>query len=121
MRGLDAALRMEFYALLREVRGEFGVPVAPVTHDLDEALELGEPMHVLVAGKIAQSGAPREILAAPASAAVARLMDCYNLLRAEILAMDPTTNRAACASPPQTARSSRSSGPTFPGCSWARR
>ncbi|MGO9242216.1 MAG: ATP-binding cassette domain-containing protein [Bryobacteraceae bacterium] len=115
VRGLDAALRMEFYALLREVRGEFGVPVVLVTHDLDEALELGESMHVLVAGKIAQSGAPREIFAAPASAAVARLMDCYNLLRAEIVALDPTTNRSRLHIATADGTEFDLIGPYFPG------
>lgn len=114
-RGLDAALRSEFYALLREVRGGFGVPVILVTHDLDEALELGESMHVLVAGKIAQNGAPGEILDAPASAAVARLMDCYNLLRAEIVAMDPATNRSRLHIATGDGTEFEIIGPYFPG------
>lgn len=114
-RGLDAALRGEFYALLKEVRGEFGVPVVLVTHDLDEALELGESMHVLVAGRIAQSGAPREIFDAPASAAVARLMDCYNLLHAEIVAMDPATNRSRLHVTTEDQTGFDIIGPYFPG------
>ncbi len=114
-RGLDAALRSEFYALLNEVRGEFGVPVVLVTHDLDEALELGESMHVLVAGRIAQSGAPREVFDAPASAAVARLMDCYNLLRAHIVAMDPATNRSRLHVAAEDQTEFEIIGPYFPG------
>ena len=93
-RGLDAALRHEFYSLLREARSAFGIPAVMVTHDIEEALELGVSMHVLVGGRIVQSGAPREILDAPATAAVARLMGCYNLLSAEVAALDPATNRS---------------------------
>lgn len=93
-RGLDAALRQEFYSVLREARSAFDIPVVMVTHDIEEALELGVSMHVLVAGRIAQSGAPREILDAPATAAVARLMGCYNILQAEVLALDPSSNRS---------------------------
>jgi molybdate transport system ATP-binding protein len=93
-RGLDAALRQEFYSVLREARNAFGVPVVMVTHDIEEALELGVSMHVLVGGRIVQSGAPKEILEAPATAAVARLMGCYNILSAEVLALDPATNRS---------------------------
>jgi len=93
-RGLDAGLRYEFYALLREVRSEFGIPAVLVTHDIEEALELGVSMHVFAGGRIAQSGAPLEILEAPATAAVARLMGCYNLLQAEVVALDPATNRS---------------------------
>ena len=114
-RGLDAALRSEFYALLKEVRTAFGVPVVLVTHDLDEALELGESMHVLVAGRIAQSGAPQEILNAPASATVARLMDCYNLLRAEIVAMDPASNRSRLHVKTEDGTEFDIIGPYFPG------
>jgi molybdate transport system ATP-binding protein len=114
-RGLDAALRCEFYALLREVRGEFGVPVVLVTHDLDEALELGESMHVLVAGRIAQNGAPREIFDAPSSAAVARLMDCYNLLHAHIVAMDPASNRSRLRVAAADQTEFEIVGPYFPG------
>jgi molybdate transport system ATP-binding protein len=93
-RGLDVALRQEFYSLLREARSTFDIPVVMVTHDIEEALELGVSMHVLVGGRIAQSGAPREILEAPSTAVVARLMGCYNILPAEILALDPASNRS---------------------------
>ena len=114
-RGLDAGLRAEFYALLREAHAEFGVPVVLVTHDLDEALELGESMHVLIAGRIAQSGTPAEILGAPASAAVAQLLGCYNLLRAEILALDPATNRSRLHILAADGCSFEIIGPYFPG------
>jgi ABC-type sulfate/molybdate transport systems ATPase subunit len=93
-RGLDASLRQEFYSLLLEVRSEFGIPAILVTHDIEEALELGVSMHVLVDGRIAQSGTPQEILEAPATAPVARLMGCYNLLPAEVIALDPASNRS---------------------------
>jgi ABC-type sulfate/molybdate transport systems ATPase subunit len=89
--------------------------VVLVTHDLDEALELGESMHVLVAGRIAQSGAPREIFDAPSSAAVARLMDCYNLLRAQIVAMDPATNRSRLHVAAEDQTEFDIIGPYFPG------
>jgi molybdate transport system ATP-binding protein len=93
-RGLEAPLREEFYALLREVRESYALPILLVTHDIHEALQLGDAMHVLVDGQLAQSGTPREILAAPASAAVAQLLGCYNLLHAEILGLDPSAKRS---------------------------
>src|ERR1700690_4118278 len=40
--GLDAPLRVEFYAALRQVRKEFATPILLVTHDLDECFEVGE-------------------------------------------------------------------------------
>ena len=90
--GLDAPLRAEMYSVLRQVREEFALPVLLVTHSLDECCELGDEMHVLLDGAIAQSGSPRQVLAQPSSLEVARLLALYNLLPAEIRALDPSRN-----------------------------
>lgn len=90
--GLDAVLRQELYTILRDVQADFPMPALLVTHDLEEALELGAQMHVFREGRIVQSGAPQSVLDSPASAAIARLMGIYNLLPAEILALDPGRN-----------------------------
>jgi len=90
--GLDAVLRQELYAILREVQQDFPMPALLVTHDLEEALELGSQMHVFREGRIAQSGTPQGILDAPVSADIARQLGIYNLLPAEILALDPGRN-----------------------------
>ena len=68
------------------------MPALLVTHDLEEALELGGQMHVFREGRIAQSGTPQGILDAPVSADIARQLGIYNLLPAEILALDPGRN-----------------------------
>jgi molybdate transport system ATP-binding protein len=88
-RGLDAPLRAEFYAVLRQVRDEFSTPILLVTHDLDECFELGDHMLVLREGKLVQSGSPRQVLERPANLEVARLLGRFNLLPAEICALDP--------------------------------
>jgi molybdate transport system ATP-binding protein len=90
--GLDAPLRAEFYAALRQVRQEFETPMLLVTHDLEESFELGEEMLVLRDGKLAQSGTPREILDQPASVEVAKLLGTFNLIEAEIRTLDPGRN-----------------------------
>jgi molybdate transport system ATP-binding protein len=87
--GLDAPLKTEFYEVLRQVRGEFKTPVLLVTHDLAECFELGDEMIIVREGRIAQSGTPRQILDAPASLDVARLLGAFNLLAGEIRALDP--------------------------------
>ncbi len=87
--GLDAPLRSELYAVLRQVRSEFDTPVLLVTHDLDECFELGEEMLILRAGRLIQNGAPRDIVDRPATADVARLLGVFNLLPCEIRALDP--------------------------------
>jgi molybdate transport system ATP-binding protein len=91
-RGLDAVLRQELYAVLRDLQRDFPIPALLVTHDLEEALELGDQMHVFCEGRIVQSGTPQEVLDQPASVAIARMMGIYNLFTAEILALDPGRN-----------------------------
>jgi molybdate transport system ATP-binding protein len=90
--GLDAPLRAELYEILRQVRADFKTPVLLVTHDLDECFELGEEMLILREGKIVQSGSPKSILDQPANLEVARLLGRFNLIAAEIHALDPGRN-----------------------------
>jgi molybdate transport system ATP-binding protein len=90
--GLDAPLRAEFYEVLRQVRSDFNTPMLLVTHDLDECFELGEEMLVLREGRVVQSGSPSTILDQPANVDVARLLGVFNLIPAEIRALDPGRN-----------------------------
>jgi molybdate transport system ATP-binding protein len=113
-RGLDAALRREFYEAVREAKS-LGVPVVLVTHDVDEALELGDEMVVVEAGRIVQQGSPGVVLDAPASARVARLMDCYNVAEAEIISLDPVTGMSRFRCRFGEAAESEWEGPYFPG------
>lgn len=91
-RGLDSLLRAELYSVLRQVRAQFNTPVLLVTHDLDECFELGDEMLVVREGRVAQSGTPRKVLEQPANVEVARLLGSFNVLPAEILALDPARN-----------------------------
>ena len=74
------------------MRADYKVPNLLVTHDLDEAFELGNQMLVLREGRLVQSGPPREVIERPASVEVARLLGLYNLLPVEIRALDPGRN-----------------------------
>ncbi|HBY62238.1 MAG TPA: Fe3+/spermidine/putrescine ABC transporter ATP-binding protein [Solibacterales bacterium] len=88
-RGLDAPLRRQLYETLRQVREDFNTPILLVTHDLEECVNLGDEMFIYRDGAIVQSGAPADVVEHPANADVARLLDIYNLLPVEILALDP--------------------------------
>jgi molybdate transport system ATP-binding protein len=90
--GLDAPLKAEFYEILRQVRADFSTPILMVTHDLEECFELGDEMLVISHGRIAQSASPRDILAKPANADVARLLGVFNLLSGELRGLDPGRN-----------------------------
>ena len=109
-RGLDAPLRDDLYAVLRQVRAEFHVPVLLVTHDLDECFTLGEEMLVLRDGHIVQSGPPRKVLDQPAGVEVAKLLGISNLFEAEIAALDPGRNTSRL-----RVRDFDLNGPYFPG------
>ena len=68
---LDAQLRVEMRSELLRVHRETGATVVYVTHDQVEALTMASRIVVMNRGRIEQSGAPREILAAPRTAFVA--------------------------------------------------
>ena len=109
-RGLDVPLRAELYSVLRQVREEFRTPILLVTHDLDECFQLGEEMLVLHNGKLVQSGTPREVLDQPANVEVATLLGQFNLLQAEIRALDPGNKTSIV-----RIGESEIAGPYFPG------
>jgi molybdate transport system ATP-binding protein len=88
-RGLDAPLRAELYAIMRQIRADFDIPILLVTHSLEECLELAGEMFIFRDGRIVQSGPPATVCAKPASLETARLLGIYNILPAEIRALDP--------------------------------
>jgi len=109
-RGLDAPLRAEFYSVLRQVRQDFGIPILLVTHDTEECFQLADEMVVLREGRAVQSGKPRKIFDQPANVEVARLLGLYNILEAEIRALDPGRNSSRL-----RYQDFELAGPYFPG------
>jgi sulfate/thiosulfate transport system ATP-binding protein len=69
-------LRREIRALLREVN----VPSIFITHDQEEALELGDRIAVLNAGRLEQIGTPDEVYNRPETEYVATFLGAANLL-----------------------------------------
>jgi len=72
---LDPLTRDLLQERFQEIRHRLGITTLFVTHDVAEALRLGDRIAVLDVGRLVQLGTPRELLLAPASEAVARLMD----------------------------------------------
>lgn len=69
---VDPIVRAELQQELLRLQRELGKTVVFVTHDIDEAFLLGDQVVILEKGaRIAQQGAPQEILANPASDFVA--------------------------------------------------
>ncbi|GAB3063993.1 ABC transporter ATP-binding protein [Sediminivirga luteola] len=72
---VDPLVRMELQRELRRLQTQLRKTILFVTHDIDEALALGDQIVVLQpGGQIAQAGTPEEIVAAPANDFVARFL-----------------------------------------------
>ncbi|NHC33145.1 ABC transporter ATP-binding protein [Scytonema millei] len=71
---LDAQLRDDTRAELKQLHAQLGVTTVYVTHDQVEAMTLADKIVVLNRGKIQQIGAPQEIYAHPANRMVATFM-----------------------------------------------
>ena len=77
---IRAMLRREIRALLKEIK----VPSIFITHDQEEALELGDRIAVLNAGKLEQIGTPFEIYNNPLTEHVATFLGAANLIEGVI-------------------------------------
>jgi sulfate transport system ATP-binding protein len=71
---LDAKVRADLRAWLRRLHDEVHVTTVLVTHDQEEAMEVADRIAVLEAGRIAQTGAPRELYDRPATPFVMRFL-----------------------------------------------
>ena len=83
---LDARLRLETRAELKQLQRTLNVTSVYVTHDQEEAMSLSDRMAIFMDGRIVQIGSPEEVFTAPASVAVAGFLGSppMNLLPAHI-------------------------------------
>jgi osmoprotectant transport system ATP-binding protein len=72
---LDPLTRDRLQQAFQSIRGRLGLTAVFVTHDMAEALLLGDRVAVMRAGRLVQVGTPRELLAAPADDYVERLLE----------------------------------------------
>ncbi|MGH1477714.1 MAG: ABC transporter ATP-binding protein [Geminicoccales bacterium] len=88
---LDATLREQVrddtIALLRDE----GTPVLMVTHDAEEAVRVADRIHVMLEGKILQSGTPANLYSHPASPFVAGFFGAPNRFKGWVLAGEVST------------------------------
>ena len=71
---LDPLIRREMQELLVELQQELGVTIVFITHDLNEAMFLGDRIAVMRDGRIVQLGTPNDILTDPANDYVAQFV-----------------------------------------------
>jgi len=81
---LDKRLREQTQFELMRIQDEVGITFIVVTHDQEEAMSLATRIGVMRAGRIVQSGSPREIYETPANRFVADFIGSVNLLDVEV-------------------------------------
>jgi glycine betaine/proline transport system ATP-binding protein len=77
---LDPLIRSKLQDELLELQARLKKTILFVSHDLDEALKLGDQIVVLREGRIDQRGAPEDIVLRPATAYVAEFVQHMNPL-----------------------------------------
>ncbi len=71
---LDPIIRAKAQSDLATIQRRLGVTIVLVTHDMEEAIQLGDRIAVMDGGRLQQYAAPAEILAHPAPGFVERLV-----------------------------------------------
>jgi glycine betaine/proline transport system ATP-binding protein len=92
---LDPLIRKDMQNELLELQNIMNKTIVFITHDLDEALKLGDRIALMKDGEIVQIGTPEEILMSPASRYVEKFVedvDRTKIITAE-MAMQKTTAR----------------------------
>ncbi len=88
---LDRALREELLATMGDVLAATGTTAVLVTHDQSEALQFGDDVAVMRAGRIVRSGTPEQVWADPQSAWTARFLGLSNVVAPDHPAVAHTT------------------------------
>ncbi|MEB3326705.1 MAG: TOBE-like domain-containing protein [Synechococcus sp.] len=89
---LDAKVRKELRAWLRNLHDEMHVTTVIVTHDQEEAMEVADKIVVMNEGRIEQIGSPAEIYDQPASPFVMSFVGAVNVLPPHV-ALAPNRER----------------------------
>ena len=99
---LDPLIRREMQGLLAELQSELQRTIVFITHDLNEAMLLGDRICVLRQGRVVQIGTGAQIIASPATDYVAEFVadvDRSRVLTADIAMREPRRVFAPTASP----------------------
>jgi putative spermidine/putrescine transport system ATP-binding protein len=82
---LDAQLREEMRAELKDIHRSIGVTAVYVTHDQAEAMSLSDTIVVMGEGQVLQVGSPRALYEEPANVRVARFIGKANIFDAVVV------------------------------------
>ena len=98
---LDPLIRMDMQTVLLDIQKEIRRTIVFITHDLDEALRLGDQIAILRDGEVIQQGSSQDIVLRPADDYIARFAKEVN--RGRIIqvsaVMEPAASEAAPTGP----------------------
>jgi molybdopterin-binding protein len=86
---LDPSTRRDLRHQLLDLHRREGITTLQVTHDFQEAFQLGHIVAVMDRGSIAQHGSPEEVFQHPNSAFVARFIGAANVLEGTVVREGP--------------------------------
>ena len=81
---LDAKIRVELRRSLKKIQQQLGVATILVTHDQEEAFDLGDRIGVMNFGRLIEVGTPHELYQYPKTEYVASFLGTANLLLGRI-------------------------------------
>ena len=87
---LDPLIRMDMQTVLLDLQKELKKTVVFITHDLDEALRLGDKIAILRDGEVVQQGTGQEIVLSPADAYISDFVREVN--RGRVIMVDTIMN-----------------------------
>lgn len=99
---LDPLIRVDMQTVLLDLQQELKKTVVFITHDLDEALRLGDRIAILRDGEVIQQGTPADIVLKPADDYIAAFVKEVN--RARVIQVDAIMGPPAVSSGRQTVR-----------------
>jgi tungstate transport system ATP-binding protein len=82
---LDAPTRMRLLTDLQGLLRETRITAVFITHDLDEALMLGDQVAVLLDGRLRQVGTPKEVFATPSDSDVAAFVGVETIIPGQVI------------------------------------
>ena len=111
--GLDPLIRREMQDELITLQTEQHRTIVFITHDLDEALKIGDRIVIMRDGEIAQSGAPEDIVTAPADDYVSEFVQDVSMskvIRARAIMEPPAAVARESQSPREALEAIRNGG-----------
>ncbi len=93
---LDTELRRTLRGELRASLAHTNIPVIMVSHDIEEAVSIGDLVQVIGDGKLQATGNPLQVLGQPGQGRVARLVGVENLLNLRVASRQPRDGTMVC-------------------------